>query len=97
MLKSEDSKWGNQQKVVLAKWFLTNSNILILDEPTRGVDVGVKAEIYELINKMAQEGLSTIFISSEAPEILGVCHRILVMKDGKITGEFAMKRQPKRS
>ncbi len=80
---------GNQQKVVLAKWFLTNSNILILDEPTRGVDVGVKAEIYELINKMAQEGLSTIFISSEAPEILGVCHRILVMKDGKITGEFA--------
>lgn len=79
---------GNQQKVVLSKWFMTDSNVLILDEPTRGVDVGAKAEIYELIVEMVKKGLSVIMISCEEAEILGMCHRILVMRDGKIIGEF---------
>lgn len=80
---------GNQQKVVLSKWFMTDSKILILDEPTRGVDVGAKAEIYELIVEMVKKGLSVIMISCEEAEILGMCHRVLVMRDGKILGEFA--------
>lgn len=79
---------GNQQKVVLSKWFVTHSKVLILDEPTRGVDVGAKAEIYQLIVKMVADGLSVILISCEEPEIMGMCHRILVMRDGKIIGEF---------
>lgn len=79
---------GNQQKVVLSKWFMTDSNVLILDEPTRGVDVGAKAEIYELIVEMVEKGLSVILISCEEPEIMGMCHRMLVMSDGRIIGEF---------
>ncbi len=79
---------GNQQKVVLSKWFMTDSNVLILDEPTRGVDVGAKVEIYELIVEMVAKGLSVIMISCEESEILGMCHRILVMRDGKVLGEF---------
>ena len=80
---------GNQQKVVLAKWMATNVRVLILDEPTRGVDIGAKAEIYKLIAKMAKEtGLGVIIISSEEQEILGNCHRVLVMNGGRITGEF---------
>ena len=79
---------GNQQKVVLSKWFMTESKVLILDEPTRGVDVGAKAEIYELITEMVSKGLSVIMISCEESEMLGMCHRILVMRDGEIIGEF---------
>lgn len=80
---------GNQQKVVLAKWFMTESQVLMLDEPTRGVDVGAKAEIYQLIVKAVEErGMSCIIASSEAPELLGICHRILVMKDGAVIAEY---------
>jgi putative multiple sugar transport system ATP-binding protein len=79
---------GNQQKVVLSKWLFANPEILILDEPTRGIDVGAKYEIYTIINRLASEGKGIIFISSELPEILGVCDRIYVMRDGKIVGEM---------
>ena len=79
---------GNQQKVVLSKWFITDSKVLILDEPTRGVDVGAKAEIYQLIVEMVSRGLSVILISCEEPEIIGMCHRMLVMRDGEIVGEY---------
>jgi putative multiple sugar transport system ATP-binding protein len=79
---------GNQQKVVLSKWLFASPEILILDEPTRGIDVGAKYEIYTIINQLASEGKGIIFISSELPEILGVCDRIYVMRDGKIVGEM---------
>ena len=78
---------GNQQKVVLSKWLFANPEILILDEPTRGIDVGAKYEIYTIINRLASEGKGIIFISSELPEILGICDRIYVMREGKIVGE----------
>ncbi len=79
---------GNQQKVVLSKWLFANPEILILDEPTRGIDVGAKYEIYTIINQLASEGKGIIMISSELPEILGICDRIYVMRDGKIVGEM---------
>jgi ribose transport system ATP-binding protein len=79
---------GNQQKVVLSKWLAVDSDIIIFDEPTRGVDVGAKAEIYKLLNNLVAEGKGVIMISSELPEILGMCDRILVMHDGRITGEI---------
>ncbi|CAN5692623.1 sugar ABC transporter ATP-binding protein [soil metagenome] len=79
---------GNQQKVVLARWLARRPTLLILDEPTRGVDVGAKAEIYRLIHELAGEGMAIIFISSEMLEILGVSDRILVMQNGRITGEL---------
>lgn len=82
---------GNQQKVVLAKWICMESEILILDEPTRGVDVGAKEEIFEVIKKLTQSGKAVIFISSELEEVLRVSNRILTMFDGKITAEFAQK------
>lgn len=82
---------GNQQKVVLSKWLFANPDVLILDEPTRGIDVGAKYEIYTIINQLASEGKSIILISSELPEILGVCDRIYVMRDGKIVGEMPAK------
>ncbi len=78
---------GNQQKVVLAKWLTKNSDILIFDEPTRGIDVGAKSEIYKLMNDLAQSGKTIIVISSELPEIIRCCHRVLVMCEGQITGE----------
>lgn len=80
---------GNQQKVVLAKWLLTNSKIIIFDEPTRGIDVGVKFEIYQIMRDLAKQGISIIMISSDMPELLGVSDRILVMKEGRIVGELA--------
>ncbi|GAC1322646.1 MAG: sugar ABC transporter ATP-binding protein [Chloroflexota bacterium] len=80
---------GNQQKVVLAKWLATNPRVLILDEPTRGIDVGTKAEVHRLISHLAGEGLAILMISSELPEVLGMSDRILVMREGRITGEFA--------
>lgn len=79
---------GNQQKVLLAKWMFANPEILILDEPTRGIDVGAKYEIYCIINQLVAEGKSVIMISSELPEILGMCDRIYVMNEGRIVGEL---------
>jgi ribose transport system ATP-binding protein len=79
---------GNQQKVVLAKWLATLPDILILDEPTRGIDVGAKSEIYQLMRNLAESGKSIIMISSEMPELIGMCDRILVMRNGRIAGEL---------
>ena len=78
---------GNQQKVIFGRWILTNPDILLLDEPTRGIDVGAKYEIYQLIQNLAKEGKSVIMVSSEMPELLGVCSRILVMSGGRLAGE----------
>ncbi|MDD3401818.1 MAG: sugar ABC transporter ATP-binding protein [Hespellia sp.] len=77
---------GNQQKVVLGKWLSTNPKILILDEPTRGIDVGAKAEIYKLINELTEHGMAIILISSELPEVMGISDRMLIMYEGKVTG-----------
>ncbi len=79
---------GNQQKVVLGKWLMTHPKVLFLDEPTRGIDVGAKAEIHALMAKLADEGVAIVFVSSELPEILGMSDRVLVLHEGKITGEF---------
>lgn len=79
---------GNQQKVVIARWLMLQPRVLILDEPTRGVDVGAKAEIHALMRQLAAEGVAVLMISSELPEVLGVSDRILVMHEGRITGEF---------
>jgi len=79
---------GNQQKVVIAKWLIADTQILIFDEPTRGIDVGAKSEIYKLLNDLARQGKAVIMISSELPEILRMSHRILVMCEGRITGEL---------
>ncbi len=88
---------GNQQKVVLSKWLFAGPEILILDEPTRGIDVGAKYEIYTIINRLAEEGKAIILISSELPEILGICDRIYVMRDGKIVGEMPAKEASQES
>ncbi|MCJ2062836.1 sugar ABC transporter ATP-binding protein [Methylobacterium sp. J-088] len=79
---------GNQQKVVLSKWLFTQPKVLILDEPTRGIDVGAKYEIYSIINELAAEGRGVLVISSEMPELLGLCDRIYVMNEGRFVGEF---------
>jgi ribose transport system ATP-binding protein len=78
---------GNQQKLLLARWLEINPKVLILDEPTRGVDIGAKAEIYSVIQQLANKGMAVIFISSELPEIIGVCKRVMVMREGVVTGE----------
>ena len=78
---------GNQQKVILGRWLLTEPTVLLLDEPTRGIDVGAKYEIYQLILDLAKEGKTVIMVSSEMPELLGVCDRILVMSGGRLAGE----------
>ena len=78
---------GNQQKVVLSKWLFTDADVLILDEPTRGIDVGAKFEIYSIINRMADQGKTLLVISSELPELMGICDRIYAMSAGRITGE----------
>ncbi|MBO5292220.1 MAG: ATP-binding cassette domain-containing protein [Lachnospiraceae bacterium] len=82
---------GNQQKVLLAKWMFSNPDILILDEPTRGIDVGAKYEIYCIINQLVAEGKSVIMISSELPEVLGMCDRIYIMNEGRMVGELSGK------
>jgi ribose transport system ATP-binding protein len=79
---------GNQQKVVLAKWLFTDSKVLIFDEPTRGIDVGAKAEIFKLMNALVSRGVAVLMISSELPEVLGMCDRILVMHEGRMAGEL---------
>jgi putative multiple sugar transport system ATP-binding protein len=78
---------GNQQKVVLSKWMYSDPEVLILDEPTRGIDVGAKYEIYTIINSLAAQGKAVIVISSELPELLGICDRIYTLSEGHITGE----------
>jgi ribose transport system ATP-binding protein len=80
---------GNQQKVVLAKWLARDCDVLIVDEPTRGIDVGAKEEIYALLNSLAGQGKSIIMISSELPEVLRMSHRVVVMSEGRITGEMS--------
>jgi putative multiple sugar transport system ATP-binding protein len=82
---------GNQQKVVLSKWIYSDPDVLILDEPTRGIDVGAKYEIYSIINKLAAEGKGVIVISSELPELLGICDRIYAISEGRITGELPIE------
>ena len=79
---------GNQQKVVVARWLETRSRVLFFDEPARGVDVGAKAEIFELIGRLAQEGRAIVLISSYLPELLNMCDRILVLREGRIAGEL---------
>ena len=79
---------GNQQKVVIGKWLTRDCKILIFDEPTRGIDVGAKSEIYKLLNELARQGKGIIMISSELPEILRMSHRVIVMCEGRITGEL---------
>ncbi len=80
---------GNQQKTVIARWLLLHPRVLILDEPTRGIDVGAKAEIHALMSRLAEQGVGILMISSELPEVLGVSDRILVMREGRIVAEFA--------
>ncbi len=82
---------GNQQKVVVGKWLARNSRVVIFDEPTRGIDVGAKVEIYNLINELKKQGIAVVIVSSEMPEVMGVADRIIVMCDGRITGEVMAK------
>ena len=80
---------GNQQKVIIARWLANNPDVLIMDEPTRGIDVGAKYEIYQIMIELTRQGKSIIMISSEMPELIGMSHRILVMCAGKMTGEVS--------
>lgn len=82
---------GNQQKVVLSKWLFAQPDVLILDEPTRGIDVGAKFEIYSIINELSEQGKGVVMISSEMPEMLGMCDRIYVMNEGVLVGELSAK------
>ena len=82
---------GNQQKVILGRWLLTEPEVLLLDEPTRGIDVGAKYEIYQLILDLANKGKVVMVVSSEMPELLGICDRILVMSGGRLAGEVDAK------
>ena len=88
LAKTGQLSGGNQQKVVLSKWIYSNPDVLILDEPTRGIDVGAKYEIYTIINRLASEGKAIIVISSELPELLGICDRIYALSEGRITGQM---------
>jgi ABC-type sugar transport system, ATPase component len=88
---AENLSGGNQQKVVIAKWLSTNPELLILDEPTRGIDVGAKAEIYTIINKLAKEGIAIIIVSSELPELINMCNEVCIMRNGKIVKKLSQK------
>ena len=79
---------GNQQKVVLGKALMTQPRVILLDEPTRGIDVGAKIEVYEIINKLTSEGKAVVLVSSELPELMGMSDRIVILSDGKIGGTF---------
>ena len=83
---------GNQQKVVVAKWLARNSRVVLFDEPTRGIDVAAKVEIYHLMNQLKQQGIAVMFVSSELPEVLGIADRVIVMCDGQITGEVMARK-----
>jgi len=85
---AHDLSGGNQQKVCLGKWLFVKPDLLILDEPTRGIDVGAKYEIYTIMNRLVQQGMSIIMISSELPEILGMSDRVYIVSAGRITGEL---------
>jgi len=87
--RAEELSGGNQQKLLVARWLETNSEVMLFDEPTRGIDVGAKYDMYLLIGRLAAEGKTVIVISSELPELLGICDRILVMRRGRIAGEIA--------
>ena len=79
---------GNQQKVLLAKWLATNPRVLLLDEPTRGIDVGAKHEIYGLLSRLSQQGIAVLIVSSDMPELLSLCDRILVLREGRCSALF---------
>jgi len=79
---------GNQQKILIARWLLANSKFMIFDEPTRGIDVGAKKEVYTLLNQLAEQGKAILFISSELPELFGIADRILVMRRGRLVGNL---------
>ncbi|MGA9838004.1 MAG: ATP-binding cassette domain-containing protein, partial [Gemmatimonadaceae bacterium] len=85
----EQLSGGNQQKVVLARWMLRHARVLLFDEPTRGIDVGAKAEIYALMRRLADEGAAILMISSDLPEALGMADRLFAMRDGRVVGELA--------
>jgi len=95
--KAGNLSGGNQQKLILSKWAFVAPDVLILDEPTRGIDVGAKYEIYMIINRLASEGKSVIFISSELPEIIGMSDRVFVMNKGCIVGELEMSEATQES
>jgi ABC-type sugar transport system ATPase subunit len=82
---------GNQQKLLVARWLLANSTFMIFDEPTRGIDVGAKTEVYSLLNTLAEQGKAILFISSELPELFGIADRILVMRRGRLVGNLVAK------
>jgi ABC-type sugar transport system ATPase subunit len=88
---------GNQQKVVVGKWLASHPRVLIMDEPTRGIDVGAKAEIHRMMSELAQQGLAILMISSELPEIMGMSDRIIVMREGKVVAEFERDRATQES
>jgi rhamnose transport system ATP-binding protein len=88
---------GNQQKVVLAKWLSTDPKVLIVDEPTRGIDVGTKAEVHRLMSQLAGEGVAVLMVSSELPEVLGMADRVLVMHEGRIADEISRERADEES
>ena len=88
---------GNQQKVVLSKWIYADPDVLILDEPTRGIDVGAKFEIYTIVNALADAGKAVILISSELPELLGMCDRIYTLNQGRVTGQLAREEATQES
>jgi ribose transport system ATP-binding protein len=88
---------GNQQKVVLAKWLAMSPKVLLLDEPTRGIDVGAKEEIYRLMETLAAQGVAILFVSSEMEEILGMSDRVLVMHEGRISGELSRSEASERA
>lgn len=95
--KVENLSGGNQQKVVLAKWLLSKCKVLILDEPTRGIDVGAKIEVYNLINELAREGKAILVITSEIPELLGICDRVVVMARGRMSGSLSREEADQES
>jgi rhamnose transport system ATP-binding protein len=88
---------GNQQKVVLAKWLSTQPKVLIVDEPTRGIDVGTKAEVHRLLSSLAAQGVAVLMVSSELPEVLGMADRVLVMREGRLVDEIARERADEES
>ncbi|MFD0592210.1 ATP-binding cassette domain-containing protein [Catellatospora coxensis] len=88
---------GNQQKVVLAKWLATAPKVLIVDEPTRGIDVGTKAEVHRLLSQLAADGVAVLMVSSELPEVLGMADRVLVMHEGRLTADIPRARADEQS